>query len=32
MPYAYGYIVWMKKTLHVDNTLLRKARAASGHQ
>jgi len=30
MPYNYGIIVWMKKTLHIDELLLREARLASG--
>jgi hypothetical protein len=30
MPYRYGIIVWMKKTLHIDERLLRDARSASG--
>jgi Arc/MetJ family transcription regulator len=29
-PYAYGIIIWMKKTLHIDEGLLRDARSASG--
>ena len=29
-PYVYGIIVWMKKTLHIDEKLLRDARSASG--
>lgn len=29
-PYIYGIIVCMKKTLHIDESLLRDARAASG--
>jgi hypothetical protein len=29
-PYRYGMIVWMKKTLHIDEHLLREARTASG--
>ena len=29
-PYEYGTIVWMKKTLHIDESLLRDAKAASG--
>jgi hypothetical protein len=29
-PYSYGIIVCMKKTLHIDERLLREARAASG--
>ena len=29
-PYRYGTIVWMKKTLHIDEHLLREARTASG--
>jgi Arc/MetJ family transcription regulator len=30
MPYSYGRMVCMKKTLHVDELLLREARSASG--
>ena len=30
MPYTYGIIVWMKKTLHIDERLLREAKSASG--
>lgn len=30
MPYVYGTIGCMKKTLHVDDELLRKAKEASG--
>ena len=30
MPYRYGTIVCMKKTLHIDEHLLRQARSASG--
>jgi Arc/MetJ family transcription regulator len=30
LPYAYGTIVWMKKTLHIDERLLRDAKSASG--
>ena len=30
MPYMYGIIVWMKKTLHIDKLLLRDAKSASG--
>lgn len=30
MPYRYGMIVCMKKTLHIDERLLRDAKAASG--
>jgi hypothetical protein len=30
MPYRYGIIVGMKKTLHVDEQLLRDARSAAG--
>jgi Arc/MetJ family transcription regulator len=30
MPYAYGTMVCMKKTLHIDERLLRDARSASG--
>jgi len=30
MPYTYGIIVWMKKTLHIDEHLLREAKSASG--
>jgi Arc/MetJ family transcription regulator len=26
----YGIIVWMKKTLHIDEQLLREAKSASG--
>jgi hypothetical protein len=29
-PYRYGIIVWMKKTLHIDDQLLRDAKVASG--
>jgi Arc/MetJ family transcription regulator len=29
-PYLYGIIVWMKKTLHIDDQLLRDAKSASG--
>jgi Arc/MetJ family transcription regulator len=29
-PYAYGIIVCMKKTLHIDDSLLRNARSACG--
>jgi Arc/MetJ family transcription regulator len=29
-PYLYGTIVCMKKTLHIDERLLRDARSASG--
>jgi Arc/MetJ family transcription regulator len=29
-PYQYGIIVWMKKTLHIDETLLREAKSACG--
>jgi len=29
-PYCRGIIVWMKKTLHIDESLLRDARSASG--
>src|SRR5216684_8026248 len=29
-PYLYGIIVWMKKTLHIDEELLRDAKSASG--
>jgi Arc/MetJ family transcription regulator len=29
-PYEHGTIVWMKKTLHIDESLLRDAKAASG--
>ena len=29
-PYKYGIIVWMKKTLHIDENLLRDAKSASG--
>lgn len=29
-PYPYGTIRCMKKTLHIDESLLREARAASG--
>ena len=29
-PYLYGIIVWMKKTLHIDEQLLRDAKSASG--
>jgi len=28
--YPYGIIVWMKKTLHIDEQLLNDARSASG--
>lgn len=30
MPYTYGINVCMKKTLHIDEALLRDARSASG--
>ena len=30
MPYQYGIIVCMKKTLHIDERLLRDAKSASG--
>ena len=30
MPYSYGIIVRMKKTLHIDDELLREAKTASG--
>ena len=30
LPYCYGIIVCMKKTLHIDESLLREARSASG--
>jgi Arc/MetJ family transcription regulator len=30
LPYRYGIIVWMKKTLHIDERLLRDAKSASG--
>jgi Arc/MetJ family transcription regulator len=30
MPYVYGIIVCMKKTLHIDERLLREAKSASG--
>src|ERR1700730_13908877 len=29
-PYLYGIIVWMKKTLHIDEQLLHDAKSASG--
>jgi len=29
-PYRNGIIVWMKKTLHIDERLLRDAKSASG--
>jgi hypothetical protein len=29
-PYTYGIIVWMKKTLNIDEKLLRDARTAAG--
>lgn len=29
-PYAYGIIVCMKKTLHIEDSLLRDAKAACG--
>ena len=29
-PYMHGIIVWMKKTLHIDEQLLRDAKSASG--
>jgi hypothetical protein len=29
MPYSYGIIVCMKKTLHIDEDLLREARSVS---
>jgi Arc/MetJ family transcription regulator len=30
MPYMYGIIILMKKTLHIDEQLLRDAKSASG--
>ena len=30
MPYSYGIIIWLKKTLHIDDALFREAKAASG--
>jgi Arc/MetJ family transcription regulator len=30
MPYSYGIMVCMKKTLHIDERLLRDAKSASG--
>lgn len=30
MPYAYGTIIWMKKTLNIDDDLFREAKAACG--
>ena len=30
LPYVYGTIVCMKKTLHIDEQLLREARSAAG--
>ena len=30
MPYVYAILIWMKKTLHIDERLLREARSASG--
>jgi Arc/MetJ family transcription regulator len=30
MPYLCGIIVWMKKTLHIDDHLLHDAKSASG--
>ena len=30
LPYSYGTIIHMKKTLHIDEGLLRDARTASG--
>ncbi len=30
VPYVYGIMVCMKKTLHIDERLLRDARSASG--
>lgn len=30
MPYKYGIVVRMKKTLHIDERLLRDARSVSG--
>jgi Arc/MetJ family transcription regulator len=30
MPYEYGIIVCMKKTLHIDERLLREAKSAAG--
>jgi len=30
VPYLYGYIVWVKKTLHIDDKLLKEAKLASG--
>jgi Arc/MetJ family transcription regulator len=30
VPYRYGIIVCMKKTLHIDDQLLRDARSATG--
>lgn len=29
-PYEYAILIWMKKTLHIDEQLLREARSASG--
>ena len=30
MPYEYAILVWMKKTLHIDERLLREAKSVSG--
>ena len=30
VPYVYAILIWMKKTLHVDEHLLREAKSASG--
>ena len=30
MPYVYAILIWMKKTLHIDERLLREARSAAG--
>ena len=30
MPYPYGILVWMKKTMHIDQALLQEAKAACG--
>ena len=29
-PYNYGKIVWVKKTVHIDEDLFREAKSASG--
>ena len=30
VPFFYGIIVWLKKTLHIDDELFREAKAVSG--